>query len=89
MGWMRERLEVRIKQFFDLLMIIIFDLAVFVCALLAVRFVIFLTECFFTEETTAVRIAKMVSGISVICGYAFYTVFDLFRYVRKLVKEES
>lgn len=88
MGWMRDRLEDRLRQFFDLLMIIVFDLAVFSCALLAFWFAVFLTGRLFPEETTVVRIAKMVSGISIITGYAFYTVFDLFRYLRGLARKE-
>jgi transketolase len=82
----QDKLDIRFKGMVDLLMIIIFDLIVFVCAILALWFAFFLTSVIFPEETAAVRLAKIVSCISVICGYAFYTVFDLFRYLRNLFR---
>jgi len=89
MGRFREKLKVQLERFFDLLMIIAFDSAVFLCAVLALRFGISITSWLFSEETTVVRIAKTMSCISVICGYAFYIIFDLIWYIRNQVREKS
>lgn len=87
--WLRDKLKDRIKRFLDIFMIILFDLTIFCCLLLAFRFAVFLTGCVFSEETAIISIAKTVSYISAIGSYIVYTVFDLFWYIRKSFKEQS
>lgn len=92
MGWIQNRLKVRLVYFFEIAIILALDLGVFLSAILALRFVIFLTGYLFSEDAKAVRIFEVVSQISVICGYVFYTVFHLVNYLVKRamsVKEKS
>lgn len=79
-AWLLEQFVIQFKRFFNVFVRVIFDIALFACLIAAFRGVVFLAETFFCKETTEVKLARLVSSISIIGGYGLYVLFDLFLY---------
>jgi len=84
-----SELKTQFERFYRLLLLIVFDVAVFGCAIFAFGIIVFFAELLFDEDTPEVVAAKIVSFISVIGGYAFYSVFDLGLYIKKSLKKSG
>jgi capsule polysaccharide export protein KpsE/RkpR len=83
---LRDKLKTHFHRSVEMVMMTVFNLMVFICAVLALRFAIFLTGYFFSQETVALRVTKTVSSIGVISTYAFHTILDLICCVREVMK---